>query len=463
MAKNSTRPHRNFADMKHIQLKRGLDIPISGAPEQNVRPGTMISRVALLGDDFIGMKPTLAVEAGNRVKVGQPLFTDKNIPGVVYTSPGCGTVLSVNRGEKRRFVSLIIALEGDECVCFLDDPGKNPQALPPEEIRATLVASGLWCSLRTRPFGRIPAIDSNPASLFITAIDSEPLAVDPQMVIARNPGDFRLGLQILRRLVTSPIHLCSAGGLTDLPEMVDFHSWTFSGPHPAGLPSTHIHFIDPVGEKKTVWQIGYQDVMAIGHLFHTGSLQTERVVSLAGPGVRHPGLLTTRLGAFVPEICAREIDDDRPCRLISGSVLSGRQADGLTGFLGRYHNQISVVHEDNGRSLFNWLMPGRNRFSIKPLFLSALNRSRKLPMPTALWGGRRAIFPLGTYEQVMPLDIIATSLLKSIAVQDTEKSRDLGCLELIEEDLALCSFVCPGKNDFGPMLRQLLTTIELEG
>ncbi|MDP3480047.1 MAG: Na(+)-translocating NADH-quinone reductase subunit A [Desulfoprunum sp.] len=448
--------------MKRIQIKKGLDIPISGEPEQRVRPGATVTQVALLGDDSIGMKPTLAVQAGDTVKTGQQLFSDKNTPGVHFTSPGCGTVLAIHRGEKHRFESIIIALEGDAAIPFLDNPGENPQKLAADKIRSVLQKSGLWCSLRTRPYGKIPAI-STPASLFITAIDTEPLSMDPEVVIARDKGDFQLGLQALRRLVDCPMHLCSAKKLDGLPEMPEVYSWAFSGPHPAGLPSTHIHFIDPVGEKKTVWQIGYQDVIAIGHLFRTGSLKTERLVSLAGPGVRHPGLLTTRLGAFVPEICAGEIDDDRPCRLISGSVLSGRQADGLTGFLGRYHNQISVVHEDSGRSLFNWLMPGRDRFSIKPLFLSALVRTRKLPMPTALWGGRRAIFPLGTYEQVMPLDIIATSLLKSIAVQDTEKSRDLGCLELIEEDLALCSFVCPGKNDFSPMLRQLLTTLELEG
>ncbi len=446
--------------MKHIRLKKGLDIPISGAPEQKIRTGATASRVALLGQDFIGLKPSMAVQAGERVRTGQQLFSDKNNPGVICTAPGSGTVLSINRGEKRRFTSLIIALDGDETTCFLDTPGKDPETMPGEEIRATLIASGLWCGLRTRPYGRIPATDSVPASLFITAIDTEPLAADPGLIIARNPGDFRLGLQVLRRLLTCPIHLCSAG---QLPEMPEIHVWTFSGPHPAGLPSTHIHLIDPVGEKKTVWHIGYQDLMAIGYLFRTGSLQTERIVSLAGPAVRQPSLIVSRLGAWVPEICRAEIDHDRPCRQISGSVLSGRAMAAPNDFLGRFHDQISVVHEDSGRSLFNWLMPGRNRFSIRPLFLSALLGKRPLPMPTALWGGRRAIFPLGTYEQVMPLDIIATSLLKSIAVQDTEKSRDLGCLELIEEDLALCSFVCPGKNDFGPMLRQLLNTIELEG
>ena len=449
--------------MKHIQIKKGLDIPITGEPDQKVRPGAPVSRVALLGDDSLGLKPTLAVQAGDRVKTGQPLFTDKNNPGVNFTSPGCGTVLSIHRGAKRRFESIIIALEGDDAVHFLDIPGKNPDGLAPDKIRAILCQSGLWASLRTRPYGRIPTVDSTPAALFITAIDTEPLAASPEVVISRDMEDFQLGLQVLRRLVECPLHLCLAKELPGLQEMSGIESWVFSGPHPAGLPSTHIHFIEPVGEKKTVWHIGYQDVIAIGYLFRTSYLKTERVISLAGPMVRQPGLINARLGSSIPELCAGEIDEGSSCRVISGSVLSGRTLSDTTSFLGRYHNQISVLQEDSGRSLFNWLMPGRERFSVRPVFLSALNPGRKLPMPTATWGGRRAIFPLGTYEQVMPLDIIATTLLKSIAVQDTEKSRDLGCLELIEEDLALCSFVCPGKNDFGPMLRELLTTIEREG
>lgn len=449
--------------MKHIAIKKGLDIPIIGEPDQTVRPGPAATRVALLGDDYIGMKPTLAVQVGDRVKTGQLLFTDKKNIGIHYTSPGCGTVEAIHRGEKRRFESIIIALDGDDAVCFLDKPGSNLQNIAAEKIREVLGRSGLWCSLRTRPYGKIPALDSSPAALFITAIDTEPLAADPAVIISRHKEDFQLGLRLLRRLVECPVHLCSAAGLTGLQETPGVQSWAFSGPHPAGLPSTHIHFIDPVSEKKTAWHIGYQDVIGVGHLFRTGFLKTERIISLAGPAVRQPGLLSTRIGAFIPEICSGGINDERPCRVITGSVLSGRKLSDTTNFLGRYHNQISAVYEDSGRSLFAWMMPGSDRFSIKPMFLSALHRSRRLPMPTATWGGHRAIFPLGTYEQVMPLDIIAITLLKSIAVQDTEKSRDLGCLELLEEDLALCSFVCPGKNDFGPMLRQLLTTIEREG
>ena len=448
--------------MEHIRIKKGLDVPISGTPAQTVRPGREVSHVALLGDDSIGLRPTLAVQEGERVKTGQALFTDKDNPGVLFTSPACGRVAAINRGAKRRFQSLVIAIDGDEAVSFADNPGGDPDLLPAEKIRSTLIASGLWTSLRTRPYGKIPAVDAAPSSLFVTAIDTEPLAADPQVIIARTPGDFRLGLLVLRRLVDCPLHLCCAGEIQGCGDIPGIKIWRFTGPHPAGLPSTHIHFIDPVGEKKTVWQVGYQDVIAIGHLFRTGRLSTERIVALAGPSVSTPGLVSTRLGASVTELCRGETSDDN-CRLISGSVLSGRAAAAPTDFLGRYHNQVSALPEDSGRSLFNWLLPGWSRFSVKPVFLSAYTGKTPLPMITATWGGRRAIFPIGTYEQVMPLDIIATSLLKSIAVQDSERARELGCLELIEEDLALCSFVCPGKNDFGPLLRQMLATIESGG
>lgn len=448
--------------MEHIRLKKGLDIPIAGVPVQRIRQGRSVSNVALLGDDSIGLRPTLSVQEGDRVRTGQAVFTDKDNPGVIFTSPGCGRVVAINRGAKRRFLSLVIAIDGEEAVSFSDRPGREPALLPAEEVRSTLIASGLWTSLRTRPYGRIPKVDATPSSLFVTAIDTEPLAADPLVVIGRAPGDFRLGLQILRRLVDCPLHLCCADEIQGCGDIPGVKTWRFTGPHPAGLPSTHIHFIDPVGEKKTVWQIGYQDVIAIGHLFRTGQLATERVVALAGPAITTPGLVATRLGASVTELCRGETSDDT-CRLISGSVLSGRAVAAPTDFLGRYHNQVSALPDDSGRSLFNWLLPGFNRFSVKPVFLSAYTGKTPLPMITATWGGRRAIFPIGTYEQVMPLDIIATSLLKSIAVQDSERARELGCLELIEEDLALCSFVCPGKNDFGPPLRQLLATIESGG
>lgn len=448
--------------MKTIHITKGLDIPISGSPEQKIRQSNSIRQVALIGDDYVGMKPTMLVQPGDKVVTGQPLFTDKKNEGVIFTSPGCGTVVGVNRGEKRKFESINIALDGEGGVTFCD-PIDNPEEIPPQTIRELLITSGTWTALRTRPYGKTPAIGSEPSSLFITAIDTAPLGPDPQVIIRESQQEYLLGLKILRRLVSSPIHYCTGAESLEPYEQVDgLEYYSFRGPHPAGLPSTHIHFIDPVYEKKTAWHIGYQDVIGIGHLFSTGQLRTERIIALGGSGIMKPSLVRTRLGASLINQCRQELTLE-DLRVISGSVLSGREAKDNYAFLGRFHDQVSVIEDSSGRSIFNWLLPGKKRFSIRPVFASALVKNFQSPMNTALWGGKRAIYPLGTYDEVMPLDIIATSLLKSVVKGDTEKSKALGCLELIEEDLGLCGFVCPGKNEFGPDLRKVLNAIELGG
>jgi Na+-transporting NADH:ubiquinone oxidoreductase subunit A len=446
--------------MKIIQTSKGLDIPISGQPGQTIRQGNPVQRVALIGDDYIGMKPTLVVKEGDRVKTGQLLFTDKKNEGVKFVSPGCGIVNAINRGAKRKFESLVIALDGEETTQFLDPQKVQPEAMDPEEIRVLLIDSGMWTGFRTRPYGKIPAISSSPASLFITAVDTSPLAADPQIIIAHYKKEYQLGLKLLKRLLDVRIHYCTGKNELLPAEKLDgVEYYSFQGPHPAGLPSTHIHFIDPVHEEKSVWHIGYQEVIGIGQLFSTGCLPTEKIISLAGPATLNPSLVITRPGAYLPGLCHREVTLDE-LRIISGSILSGRESKDHSAFLGRYHDQVSIIINSSGRSFFNWAMPGKESFSVKPIFVSTFTKHLKLPFSTALWGGRRAIYPLGTYEQVMPLDIIATSLLKAISTGDTEKSKELGCLELIEDDMALCGFVCPGKNEFGSPLRDVLTAIE---
>ncbi len=442
-----------------ITIKKGLDIPISGAPRQVIKPATVVDHVALLGRDYVGLKPSMAVQVGDEVAAGQTLFTDKKNPGVCFTAPVGGKVTAINRGAKRRFESLVIAIEGNERISFAS-PESASLSLPDDEIvRKMLVASGLWTSLRTRPFGKIPTLNARPAALFVTAMDSLPLAADPEIILGLTPGLFILGLQKIQALAPKT-YLCTSP-TADIPgqHLPGIITRRFHGPHPAGLPSTHIHFLDPVGPDKEIWHIDYQDVLAIGHLFRTGYLPSDKVVALAGPSIANPRLTRTYPGAAIDELCAGETRAEN-CRLISGSVLSGHQAHGVEAYLGRYHQQIVALPDRDGSGLFSWLSPGRNRFSSLPIFLCGAPKST---MTTAAWGGRRAIFPLGTYEKVMPLDIIATSLLKSLATGNSGKAAELGCLELVEEDLALCSFVCPGKNNFGPMLRQVLTRIEEEG
>ncbi len=444
-----------------IKIKRGLDLPLAGAPEQRIEPARAVRSVAVLGCDYHGMKPTMAVQVGDRVKLGQVLFSDKKNPGVHFTAPGAGVVSAIHRGEQRVLQSVVIDLEGDDAVEFARYDAAQLPALDPQAVRDNLQQSGLWTALRTRPFSKVPAVDAMPSSIFVTAIDTHPLAADPAVVIGERPADFANGLAVLARL--GKVHLCKASGVGLSGEVqANVQPHEFAGPHPAGLAGTHIHFLDPVSAGKSVWQIGYQDVIAIGALFSRGQLDVTRVVALGGPVVDKPRLLRTRLGASLEELTAGELQAGSN-RIISGSVLGGRTSRGAFAFLGRYHVQVSCLHEGRERELLHYLRAGVNKHSVLNIFVSKLMGGRKLAMDTSTNGSPRAMVPVGNYEAVMPLDILPTQLLRYLIVGDTEMAQKLGCLELDEEDLALCTYVCAGKYEYGPILRDNLARIEKEG
>ncbi|MGB4072968.1 Na(+)-translocating NADH-quinone reductase subunit A [Pseudomonas sp.] len=444
-----------------IKIKSGLDLPISGVPEQRIEAARAVRSVAVLGCDYHGMKPTMAVQVGDRVKLGQVLFSDKKNPGVHFTAPGAGVVGAIHRGEQRVLQSVVIDLDGDEAVEFARYEAGQLASLEPQAVRDNLQQSGLWAALRTRPFSKVPAIDAVPSSIFVTAIDTQPLAADPALIIAEQAGAFENGLSVLARL--AKVFLCKAAGVP-LPgeNLPGVQVEGFAGPHPAGLPGTHIHFLDPVSVSKSVWQIGYQDVIAIGQLFTSGRLHVERVVALAGPVVEKPRLLRTRLGANLDELSAGELQPGHN-RVISGSLLGGRTSRGAFAFLGRYHVQVSCLHEGNERELLHYLRAGVNKHSVLNIFVSKLMAAKRFAFDTSTNGSPRAMVPVGNYEAVMPLDILPTQLLRYLIVGDTEMAQKLGCLELDEEDLALCSYVCAGKYEYGPILRDNLTRIEKEG
>ncbi|MBT8062011.1 MAG: NADH:ubiquinone reductase (Na(+)-transporting) subunit A, partial [Gammaproteobacteria bacterium] len=236
----------------------------------------------------------------------------------------------------------------------------------------------------------------------------------------------------------------------------------FSGPHPAGLPGTHIHFLDPVGDGKVVWYVNYQDTIAIGRLFTSGRLPVERIIALGGPSVLRPRLLRTRLGASLADLLANELNPGA-CRVVSGSVLSGHRAAGWARYLGRYHLQVSALPEGQRREFLAWIMPGLAKFSSTRAYAAGWLPTRQFSLTTSQNGSPRAMVPIGNFEKVMPLDILPAPLLKALLVRDTDTARDLGCLELDEEDLALCSFVCCSKYDYGPVLRENLNAIARDG
>lgn len=454
------------------KIKKGLDLPIRGEPEQTVEAAGTPDRVALVAADYHGLRPTMHVQAGDEVRRGQLLFEDKKNPGVRFTAIAGGRVTAVNRGAKRALQSVVIELDEDERagkasnVRFSADTGKHPSSLSGDQVRDLLVESGLWTALRARPFGKIASPAARPKSIFVTAVDSNPLAGDPALALEGRGDDFERGLAALAKLTDGPVYVCTApGAKLQVPREDRFRVEEFAGPHPAGTAGVHIHLLDPVDRHRQVWHVGCQDVAAIGRLFERGEIDVSRVISIAGPPVARPRLLRTRLGASTDDLAAGEASEGAgEVRLISGSVLSGRTAQGeIHGFLGCYDQQLSVLREDRERELLGWMMPGTNKFSTLRAFVSGLLPGRKFDFTTSTQGSDREIVPLGLYEKVFPIDIPATFLLKSVVVGDLERAEELGVLELAEEDVALCSFVDPGKHDFGVHLRDILTTIEKEG
>ena len=362
-----------------IKLKKGLDLPIEGQPQQKIEKGQQVSHVALIGDDVVGMKPTMMVKVGDTVQVGQEVYADKKTGGVKYTAPAAGEVVAINRGARRKFESLVIKVDGDSHASFEAYKGSDVTSYDEKGIKELLIESGMWPSIRRRPFSKVANPEEKPKSIFITAIDTHPLAADVDLVVKENEQAFKAGLKAVSKLAPKSF-LCVKSG-SSVPNIDGVHKEEFKGPHPAGLVGTHIHYLDPVGEKSFVWHIGYQDVIAIGKLLETGQLYTQRVISLAGPQAKNPRLIKTRMGACLDELCKDE-KKSQSARVVSGSVFGGRKSEDMVCYLGRFHNQVSLIEEGGKRELLGWHSPGFDKFSVKNIYVSKLF-SKKFALSSA--------------------------------------------------------------------------------
>lgn len=433
-----------------------------GVPDQTIHPAPRPTKVAVIGADYIELKPRLSVEEGDIVAAGAPILTHKDTPTVMVTAPVSGRVSAINRGYRRVLIS--VEIEVDESAAAPVDFAHVGDAATGAGITERLCASGLWTSFRTRPYSKVPAPDSVPAAIYINAMDTEPLAGDPEIVIGAEKAAFLKGVETIAALHETPTFLCMKDG-ADVPgaDVAGVEAASFSGPHPAGLSGTHMHFLVPPAADRAVWTIGYQDVIAIGKLMLTGHLHADRVIALAGPLVTAPRLVKTVAGASMLELTTGQIDAETPPRLISGSVLSGRAAnDPLDSYLGRYANQMTVIEEDPQQNLLGWIRPMSHKFAFQPVLGSALAK-KLFPLTSNLNGGRRAMVPLGTFEDLMPQDFLPTQLLRALLVMDTDTAQALGALELDEEDLSLVGFACPAKYEYGVALRDCLAKIEKDG
>ncbi len=418
-----------------------------------------------MAEDVRGGKLRAVVQPDDRVQRGMPLLEDRQRKGLYVTAPAGGRVSAVYRGDKRRLRSVCVEIEDDDARGFTI----NRAAEDGDALRTLLLETGLWTALRERPFEGTPDPAGEPHALFVTAIDTQPHAPGLDSTLSGREEDFERGLAAVTRLTRGTTFVCVRAGQRPPVGNAAVSLEEFEGPHPAGNVGLHIQLLAPVHRGRSVWHIGAQDVAAIGYLLAHGTLDPTRVVSLAGPSVVEPRLLRLRLGASVDDAVAGELRPGEQ-RVVSGSVLHGRVARGdVGGWLGRHHQQIAALSEDRERHALQWLRPGFDRYSFTPVFAQSLLAllSRWMGRPptarsftTSLAGGPRAIVPIGAYERVMPYDVLPTHLLRALSVGDLEWAEQLGALELSEEDLALCSFVCPGKADYGEQLRAVLDELE---
>ena len=401
-----------------INVPRGMNIPVEGQPEQKVHAAPATDRVAILGLDYPSLHPSLAVAEGDAVLKGQTLFADRKAPAICVTAPAAGRVIEINRGPRRSVVSIVIAPSGDATQKFPTHADAHLPSLDREALRATLLASGLWAGFRVRPGAAVPPANSLPKEIFVTAMDTEPLAPAPEIAISDAAEDFARGLAVLSRLADTSVYLCAAPNTSiPLPDLANLKAVRFAGPHPAGLPGTHMHYLRRRAcARSDRWQVGYQDVIAMGHLLATGELPDHRVVALAGSGARKPRLLRVRTGVDLSGLLKNETHPDS--RIISGSVLTGRTTNPATRYLGRFHNQITVLANANS-----------------------------FPATTGM-------LAVEAFERVWPFDTPPLPLLRALLIQDTETAEALGCLDLEAEDLALCSYVCPARLDYGRALEE---------
>lgn len=447
--------------MQQHSLKKGLDVPVLGAPDSSILEHATVGTVAILGQDYIGLKPRLAVQEGDVIARGAPVLAHKDTPQVLVTAPISGRVKAINRGERRVLIS--VEIEVDESAAAPVDFSTVGNEETAEGIAEKLCASGLWTSFRTRPYSKVPAPETKPAAIYVTAMDSEPLSADAAQIIDPNEEVFTRGLAAIAKLTEGKTYLChETGHHVQGAEIPGVQVVAFDGPHPAGLAGTHMHFLEPPSATKTVWTIGYQDVIAIGRLFATNQLDSRRVIALTGPMVRRPRLVHTIAGASLTDLLHEDLDTKLPVRMISGSILSGRAGEGATAYLGRYARQVTLIEEDRKQIPMGWIRPMPGKFAVQPVLGSAFTK-KLYALTSNLNGGRRAMVPIGTFEQLMPQDFLPTQLLRSLLVMDTDTAQALGALELDEEDVALCGFACPAKYEYGLALRDSLTKIEKEG
>lgn len=437
-----------------VKVRRGLNIPMEGRAENVLVRKNMSETYGVKPLDFPGLLPKLEVQEGDVVRAGTPLFYDKYRPEVKFSSPVSGEVVEIRRGERRQILEVVVKANGS--VEYQVFGAAQPAALTRNQVVEKLLVSGVWPYIRQRPFGIVANPNDTPKAIFISCFDTAPLAPDMDFSIQGENENFQAGIDALSKLTPGKIHL---GLNADYPAASAFakangveHHY-FRGPHPAGNVGVHIHHIDPIGKGDVVWVVNPLDVVIIGRLFLKGIYDASRVIALAGSEVTSPRYYRVISGAQIDSITSGNLNSNIELRYISGNVLTGTKVEPF-GYLGFYDNMVTVIPEGNHYEFFGWMSPGFNKFSASRTFLSRLTPWRKFKFDTNLHGGKRAYVITGQYEKVMPMDILPVHLIKAILANDIERMEQLGIYEVVEEDMALCEYVCTSKTDVQQILRK---------
>lgn len=454
-------------DERVISTSRGYDILLEGEPKSKSVMDAYVTTYAILPPNFIGLSPIpkVTVEVGDNVKAGDILFFDKKRPEIKYVAPVSGEVIEINRGAKRSIAEVVILADKELVYRSYDVP--DPDNASREDLVAFLLESGAWPLLRQRPYNTVPDHDEVPRDVYISTFDSAPLAPDMDIVVDGREAAFQKGLDVLGKLTAGKVYL----GLdardkeqaphTAFAEATGVEKYYFSGKHPIGNVGVQLHNTRPIGGDDVVWTPGVQDVITLGALFTEKKFMAERVVALVGSELKEPKYVRTYQGARIKELVDGNLTSEK-VRLISGDVLSGQKV-AEDSYLNFYSQQLTVIEEGDYYELFGWLLPIDPRPSISGTFPNFLFPGLKFKGDTNTHGERRAFVKTGDYERVLPMDIYPQQLMKSIMVADIERMEGLGIKELVEEDVALCEFVCVSKQPLQQILRQGLDKMREEG
>ena len=437
----------------NIYLKKGLDIPISGVASQTTKKVVVPDVVAIKPTDFRGLVPKLLVREGDKVLAGTPVLADKMSQNILFASPVSGTVAEVVRGEKRKLLEVRIKADAEQE--YVDFGIKRVADMTAEQIKEALLAAGLWPALVQRPYGIIANPEVKPKAIFVSAFSTAPLAADPDFTLRDDLSNIQTAINALNKLIDGKVHLSlneATYSGTSFHKLENVITHTFSGKHPAGNVGVQIHHISPICKGETVWTVSLMMLAAIGRLFNTGKLDLRRKIAVTGPKVKTPAYVDAYPGISMKDI-KEFYGDASELRFVSGDVLTGTNV-GAEGFLGFHDNQITILEEGNKYELLGWAKPFRPKlFSSSRTYFSWLTPNKKYDMDTNLHGGPRAFVVNDVYGKVLPMDLYPVYLLKACLAGDIDKMEKFGIYEVLEEDLALCEYVCPSKID----IQQIIT------